>query len=52
MFKRAAWSRRDGSEQGHLSSYDNEQWIDLQVAAFAITVTVSVMALIYYVNWP
>lgn len=52
MLKRAAWSSREEREQGPLGSYDDEQRIDLQVATFAITVTVSVMALIYYVNWP
>jgi hypothetical protein len=50
--KRAAWSSGEETEQGHLTSYDREQRIDLQVAAFAITVTVALMALIYYVNWP
>jgi hypothetical protein len=52
MLKRAAWSSREGPEQGRLASYDDEQRIDLQVAAFAITVTISLLALIYYVNWP
>jgi hypothetical protein len=51
MLKRAAWSSREGPEHGR-SSYDDEQRIDLQVAAFAITVTISLLALIYYVNWP
>jgi hypothetical protein len=52
MLKRAAWSPRQGLEQGDRAPYDDEQRIDLQVAVFAITVTISVMALIYYVNWP
>jgi hypothetical protein len=52
MFKRAAWSSRGQVEGGRLHSYDRDQQIDLQVAAFAVTVTISLMALIYYVNWP
>jgi hypothetical protein len=52
MLKRAAWSPRQGLEQGDRAPYDDEQRIDLQVAVFAITVTISVMALIFYVNWP
>jgi hypothetical protein len=52
MLKRAAWSPREGLEHGNRGPYDDEQRIDLQVAVFAITVTISVMALIFYVNWP
>jgi len=51
MLKRAAWSHQQPSDDGHLS-YDNDQRIDLQVAVFAITVTVALLALIYYVTWP
>jgi hypothetical protein len=52
MFRRAAIPHQQRNREIDLHSYEHEERIDLQVAALAVTLTVSILALTYYVNWP
>src|SRR5262249_16557673 len=52
MFRRAAIPHQQRDREIDLHSYEHEERIDLQVPAPPVTLTVSILALTYYVNWP